>query len=250
MPTPFFSQLFFWVWAVMSSSTGTKTWEAPTLGVFLRKIAIDYVRYGYVYHSGMKQIPEGKQLWRIDKKLLDVYQVSYSPSVKVLRKKKGIARVAYVRFGREFLLLSTNGEQTTGFKVFTRFPDRDFRVKPLVVHGYQIYLKGHTPVVEIETLRFARRARFIISQFAKPQNLVKALLDELSPFNFPGIVRQKRRVLERVNERRRRANLPQVQLDLSFGVKGETSAYAAYTRKRKKLKEKREKKRRTRNYHS
>lgn len=231
-------------------SSNTKTCEASTLGMFLRKIAIDYVRYGYVYHSGIKQIPDGKQLWRIDKKLLAVYQVSYSPSVKVLRKKKGIARIAYVRFGREFLLLSTDGEQTTSFRVFTRFPDRDFRVKPLVVHGYQIYLDGQTPVVEVEPRRFIRQSRFIISQFAKPQPVVKALLNDLSPFNFPGIVRQKRRVLERVNVRRRLANLPQVQLDLSFGVKGETSAYAAYTQNRKKLKEKREKKRRARSYHS
>lgn len=229
-----------------SSGSNTKTWEAPTLGVFLRKIAIDYVRYGYVYHSGIKQIPEKKQLGRIDKKLLGTYQVSYSPSVKVLRKKKGIARVAYVRFGREFLLLATDGEQTTGFKVFTRFTDRDFRVKPLVVHGYQIYLKGETPVVEIETLRFARQARFVLSQFAKSSLRVKALLSELSPFNFPGIVRQKCRLLQRVNVRRRRANLLQVQLDLSFGVKGDGSAYAAYTRKREELQKKREEKRRVR----
>lgn len=200
-------------------ASSTKTWEAPTLGVFLRKIAIDYVRYGYVYHSGIKQIPDNKQLWRIDKKLLTVYQVSYSSSVRVRKKSKGIARTAYIRFGREFLVLATVGEQTTNFQVFTKFPDRDFRVKPLVVHGYQIYLKGQTPVVEIETLRFARRARFIISQFAKHQNLVKALIDELSPLNFPGIVRQKRRVLEKVNARRKRANLPNIQLDLSFGVK-------------------------------
>ncbi len=225
-----------------------KTWEAPTLGVFLRKIAIDYVRYGYVYHSGIKLIPESKQLWRIDRKLLSVYQVSYSPSVKVLRKRKGIARTAYVRFGREFLVLATEGEQTTHFQVFTKFPDRDFRVKPLVVRGYQIFLDGQTPVIEVETRRFARQARFVLSQFAKPEALVKKLLRELSPFNFPGIVRQKRRLLAKVNARRKRANLSNIQLDLSFGQKNqEDSAFALYARKRERLKEKREKKRRIRN---
>ena len=223
-----------------------KVWEAPTLGVFLRKIAIDYLRYGYVYHSGVKQIPEGKQLWRIDKKLLSHYQVSYSPSVKVLRKKRGIARVAYVRFGREFLLISTEGQHTTEFQTFSKYPDRDFRVRPLAVHGYQISLVGHTPVVEIERLRFARQARFVLSQFAKSSPQVRGLVSGISPFNFPGIVRQKRRLLERVNARRRKANLPLVQIDLSFGVKSQDSAYAAYTQKQEMLRNKRNQKRRVR----
>lgn len=231
-------------------SKENQAWEAQSLGVFLRKIAIDYLRYGYVYHSGIKQIPDGKQLWRIDKKLLSHYQVSYSPSVKVLRKKRGIARIAYVRFNREFLLLSTEGHHTTEFQLFSKYPDRDFRVKPLKVRGYQIYLDGQTPIVEIEKLRFTRQARFVLSQFAKSSTQVRGLVSGLSPFNFPGIVRQKRRILERVNVRRRRANLSLVQVDLSFGVKREDSAYRAYTQKRKILSVKRNHKRRTRNQNS
>lgn len=227
-------------------SNENRVWEASSLGVFLRKIAIDYLRYGYVYHSGIKQIPEGKQLWRIDKKLLSHYQVSYCPSVKVRRKKKGIARVSYVRFGREFLLLSTEGEQVTEFQAFAKYADRDFRVKPLAVHGYQISLIAGTPVIEIQKLRYARQACFVLSQFAKSSPQVRGLVSGISPFNFPGVVRQKRRLLERVNGRRRKANLPLVQIDLSFGVKNQDSAYAVYTRKREILGSRRNSQRRTR----
>lgn len=221
-------------------------WKATKCGDFLRKIAIDYARYGYVYHSGIKTIPEGKQLWRIDKKLLATYEVTYTSCVKDRKKKQGIARVAYVRLDREFILMATEGEQTTPFKVFTKYPDRDLRVKPLIVRGYAIYLQDGTPVIEVEPTRFSRQSRFVLSHFAKHPDYIVKLFRTVSPFHFPGIVRQKRTLLDKINARRRKANLSKVEINLSFNLKTGEAKFKEYLEKKRLKKQDREQRRRKR----
>src|SRR5436190_10227923 len=82
---------------------------ATSVAGFVQQLAVNYVTHGYWrYVSGF--LPEGKDLARIDEKLVDKYGIEVSVWARARRKKRGLANLQYIRHGRFFVLVATEGE--------------------------------------------------------------------------------------------------------------------------------------------
>ena len=184
-------------------------YEARTFGGFLRKIAYDYARYGYTEYA-VREIPVGKDIRAVDEKLLRVYGVTYHYTTRAKRRKSGEANVAYVRYGRRFILMAQPGEGET----WNRVVRRDLRVESLLLHGYEVRVYGKTPVITIAQRRWRRVRALVLGLALQPEprvrHLVVTWLSKVFPYSFPGIVQQKRRLIRAVNRRRKIAGLPLV----------------------------------------
>jgi hypothetical protein len=182
-------------------------YEAHTLGEMLRKVAIDYVRYGY-YRYLIAEIPRKKDPKLVDDTILKTYGVTYNYRSRALRKEAGGAVVVYVRFGHRFILLATEGAHPEVEK-------REFldcRVKPIQLSGYTVGMKGGKPNVQMSLKRY-RGLRRLLSQIAlHNEKKLNVFFGRISPFKFPGILRQQKKLLHMVNVKRKRAGLPPIKI--------------------------------------
>ena len=92
------------------------------------------VAKGYRYYI-LADVPLRKDLAAVDAKLTHVYKLGLSKSARYRRKLAGRANVAYLRYGRVFVLIATEGAH--------RFIDEnpqalDVRREPIRFHGYSI----------------------------------------------------------------------------------------------------------------
>jgi hypothetical protein len=182
-------------------------YEANSLGEMLRKIAIDYVRYGYCRYL-LAEMPRTKDVNVIDLKLLKTYGITYCRTRRARRRAKGEAVVAYVRFGHRFILLATDGLHAEVEK--QNF--KDCRTHPIQLSGYTVGVQGKKPNVQISLKRY-RAIRKLLARIALHNE--KKLIDffnRLSPFSFPGILRQKYRLLKMVNTKRKKAGLSVIEI--------------------------------------
>ena len=186
-----------------------RQYEARTFGDFLRKIAYDYARYGYTEYA-VREIPQGKDIRAVDEKLLRVYGVTYHYTTRAKRRKAGKANVAYVRYKRRFILMAQPGEGET----WNRVVRRNLQVEPLLIGGYELRVRGKTPVITIAERRWRRVRALVLGLALHPEPRVRHLLvtwlQRVFPYSFPGIVQQKRRLVRAVNRRRKTAGLPLV----------------------------------------
>lgn len=188
-------------------------YEAHTLGEMLRKVAIDYVRYGY-YRYLIIEIPRKKDPKVVDDTIIKTYQITYNYRSRALRKQAGKAVVVYVRFGHRFILLATEGKHEEVEK--RNF--LDCRQKPIHLSGYTVGVKGGKPNVQMSLKRY-RALRKLLSKIALHNE--KKLTDfflRISPFKFPGIIRQQQKLLKMVNFKRKKAGLVIIKLSLYKNV--------------------------------
>ena len=187
---------------------------APTLGVFLHKIAIDYVRHGYYRYYQVK-VNENKidQLERIDRKIVKSYKVTYHHTTRSLRKKRGEANIAYVRFGLDIILLATDGELPKGIKA-DQF--KDVREKPIGYKGYTIEVRrimrkgaieDFTPILRLSLRRHKAIRKQLLSISLHNRQKVVYYFQRISPFMYPGILHQKWYLLKTVNKKRKAGGL-------------------------------------------
>jgi hypothetical protein len=117
---------------------------ATTLGGFIQQLAVCYVGRGYwFYVPGV--VPEGVEPESVDEKLLTKYQIAVSKFERARRKRAGLANLQYLRWGRKFLLLATEGKHP--FFAEEASLIKDVRKHPLVVEGYAIgYANGRVRV--------------------------------------------------------------------------------------------------------
>jgi hypothetical protein len=107
---------------------------------FVQQLAVGYISNGYWYYvTGC--IPEHKDVLRIDRKLIDRYDIAISKWTRSRRKRQGLANVQYLRHGRFFVIIATRG--------LHRFFDeeghcvKDVRRQPIHFAGYSIgYRRG------------------------------------------------------------------------------------------------------------
>ncbi|MBD1919463.1 MULTISPECIES: hypothetical protein [Cyanophyceae] len=184
--------------------------EARTLGDFLRRIAIDYVRHGW-FRYAVRTIPQGKDMLTIDAKMKAIYGVTSCRMTRMRCRKKGIASVQYLRFGHAFVLLATEGHQDA----LGRITMRDIRESPLHFGGYSVGLARGTVVVEVER-RVWQEARTKLQNMSLigKEPLEKALAS-LPFYRFPGVVRQKLELLRAINLKRKAAGLPLLAIEAS-----------------------------------
>lgn len=189
---------------------------APTLGVFLHKIAIDYVRHGY-YRYYQVRVNENKadQVERIDRKILNSYKVTYHYTTRSLRKKRGEANIAYVRFGLNIILLATDGELPEEVaKNAEQF--LDIRQTPIRYSGYTILVRrilrkggieDFTPVLRMSLRRQKAIRKQLLSISLHNRQKIVCYFQRISPFMYPGILNQKWKLLKTVNKKRKAGGL-------------------------------------------
>jgi hypothetical protein len=133
-------------------------YEAETFGKFIKKIAIDYVRYGYVYYwAGF--IPLEKDPKLIDKKLIKTYDIRLCRMARKRKRDKGEIVFVYVRYRHRIVLLATEGEGIENVKPkFT-----DIRKSPLRLGSITIGLQGKKPSVRMSEKRFKGLKKFLLS---------------------------------------------------------------------------------------
>jgi hypothetical protein len=107
--------------------------EAVSVEGFVQQLA-NLVAKGYRYYI-MAEIPARKDVAAVDAKLIHFYKLDLTKSARYRRKLAGRANVAYLRHGRTFVLICTEG--------LHRFHDEnahslDIRREPIRFHGYSI----------------------------------------------------------------------------------------------------------------
>jgi hypothetical protein len=138
---------------------------------FVQQIAVSYVRHGYVFFV-KGRVPDGKAPAKTDEKLMSLYGIRATKDSRYKRKKRGLANLQYIRFGREWVMLGTKGEHEWYRK--ERANIRDLRRVPLVVCGYSITLaqggnklsREKTPGVDGPERDSKKRVRVQISKAA------------------------------------------------------------------------------------
>lgn len=184
--------------------------EARTLGDFLRRIAIDYVRHGW-FRYAVRTIPPEKDTLAIDAKMKATYGVTSCRTTRMRCRKKGIASVQYLRFGHTFVLLATEGYQDS----LDRITTRDIRESPLHFGGYSVGLARGTVVVEVERKVWqVTEAQLHNLSLIGKEPLEKAL-SSLPFYRFPGVVRQKLKLFQAINLKRKAAGLPLLTIEAS-----------------------------------
>ncbi|MCG6137078.1 MAG: hypothetical protein MET45_20995 [Nostoc sp. LLA-1] len=182
-------------------------YEAHSLGELLRKVAIDYVRYGY-YRYLVIQIPKAKDPKLIDEKILSAYRITYHRTKRARLKAQGEAVVAVVRFGHRFVLLATEGTHTELGKRLCL----DCRVTPIHLSGYTVGVKDGKPNVQMSLKRYRGLKKLLTHTALHNENKLIDFFGRISPFKFPGILRQQQKLLKMVNAKRKKAGLTRITL--------------------------------------
>lgn len=178
-----------------------------SFGDFLRRIAFDYVRYGY-YRYAIRTIPEGKDVEAIDDKIRRIYSITSCRMTRTRRRRQGQASAQYLRWHHTFVLLATDGHHQT----FDKLRSYDIRHTPLHLGAYSLGLRGKTVHIQVTRRVWRRVKRLIRHRELRSHGEVQRLIHTLPFYNFPGVVAQKRKLLRQVNRRRKRAGLPRVIL--------------------------------------
>jgi hypothetical protein len=182
--------------------------EATSVEGFVHQLAVSYLGNGYwFYVTG--DIPEGKDPWKVDEKLLARYEIDVSKWARARRKRAGIANLQYIRFGQFFVLLATHGVHL--FFEEEASSIRDARKTPIRFRGYSIsYRNGH-PHVRIEQEQYKQIKAYFLE--LAPHRSAEWLGWELGtlPFEpYAPVRRQLLAVLRSVNRERKKAGFDAV----------------------------------------
>ena len=178
-------------------------WEATSLEGFVQQLACAYLRCGYVYFV-RGEVPEGKNARSVGGALVKREPVDVSKWERARRQRAGLANVQYVRFGRVFVLLATQGQHPL-FDA-ERSTVRDARRTPIRVGGYALSIRGgHVHVrIDLEVYRRLRAYLFDIAIHRRAPALAAEFYG--LPFEpYAPVRRQFLNMLRLVNKRRKAA---------------------------------------------
>lgn len=178
-------------------------WVVPTLGTFLRRIAIDYVRHGYVWYR-LRTIPEQKDPLAVTANVCRYYSITSHRTTRQRQRAQGYASVVVVTYRHTLALFATHGQH----RFFEEDAPYNIHTVPLYYFGYSIGIKQGKPCVMVAPKRWkAIRAQAHAIALHNPAK-VTAYLNNSTPFAFPGILRQQYALWKQVNQRRKKAGLP------------------------------------------
>lgn len=109
--------------------------RATSVEGFVQQLVVGYLAHGYYFYV-RGRIPEPKDPARTDQKILGQYGIAISKWCRHRRKRRGQARVQYLRHDRFYVILATHGEHP--FFAAEAKQIRDFRRQPLFFMGYSI----------------------------------------------------------------------------------------------------------------
>jgi hypothetical protein len=102
---------------------------------FIQQLAVGYISNGYYFYvAGV--IPSEKSAARVDAKILAAYDIAISKWTRSRRKVAGQANVQYLRHGRFYVIIATNGVHP--FFEAEAKTLRDIRKTPILFMGYSI----------------------------------------------------------------------------------------------------------------
>ena len=190
-------------------------------------LATNLLTSGYRYYV-TGHVPEPKAPAAVDAKLIAKYDLGLSRWELARRKRIGYASVRYVRCGRFFIMVATEG-QHPWFRE-ERGLVRDARKEPITYGGYHIGLKRGPDRGTSGQPRDAHRLHVRVSLTRKTYTELKAYFLELGvhgsveelrhefrsvPFEpYAPVRRQLLNILRAVNRARKRANKEQLPFDV------------------------------------
>jgi hypothetical protein len=178
---------------------------------FIQQLAVAYVARGYFFYV-TGRIPEAKDPYRVDAKLIDRYQIDLTKWSRARRKRLGRASVQYLRHEDFFVILATHGEH--------RFFDlegenvRDVRRRAIRYAGYAVAFRGGHVQVRIDLPQY-RMLKAWFEEEATRRSVAafaKAFYDlPFEPYHL--VKKQEFSLLRAVNRRRKAAGLPLVPVE-------------------------------------
>lgn len=104
--------------------------EAVSIDGLVQQIAVSYLRHGYFYFvTGM--LPEEKDPYALDSKLIDRYGIDANERERARRKLAGLANMQYIRSGRFFVLMCSEGRHP--FREREAEVIKDARKSPILI---------------------------------------------------------------------------------------------------------------------
>lgn len=183
---------------------------------FVQQLAVAYITHGYWFYVA-GEIPEGKDPAAVDAKLIDRYGIAISKWARCRRKKRGLANMQYLRYGRFFMLLATTGRHD--FFELERASFRDVRRVPVKFAGYSIGCrKGwdgrwHASVRIERRLHAELKAGFVEIARRCGSGAVQSELTKLGHKPFGPVRRQLLEIHRAVNRARRAAGLERLPIE-------------------------------------
>lgn len=187
---------------------GRYRYEATTVEGFVQQLAVCYLRNRYWFYV-LGEIPAEKDPHGVDDKLLTRYGIEQSKWAKARAKRRGIAKVQYLRYRTTFVLVSTEGCHP--FFDEEKANIEDARERPVKFYGYSIGYKDGHPFVRIATAPYRELVEAFLNSALTSSGETLAARFKALPFEPYGPVKvQLRRLLQRANEVRRSAGLTRI----------------------------------------
>lgn len=188
--------------------------EATTVTGFIQQLACAYLRSGYV-RAACGILPDGKDAISFDEKQIKRYRLDEtSARMRWQRRRAGLARVQYLRHGRVFVVLATDGEHDVFEREEGRIA-RDLRERPLLAFGYSLRVaNGHVQVriAEREYRTFAAEVLYLASREPMADKIAR-LFRRLPYESYAPVRGQIFGLLAAVNKQRKRAGFGLVPSD-------------------------------------
>lgn len=193
--------------------------SCDSLGNFLRRIAFDYVRYGY-HRYALREIPKEKDPGLIDDKVCRAYGVTSCRTKRHRRRAIGKATVEYLRWDHTFVLLATDGTNAA----FERLRSFDIAQSPLHLRGYTIGIRPSGVSVELSRSELKKVRQAVKEVELQAPSKVEDRVTSFPIYRFPGVLTQLYTIVREVNLRRKAAGLlparPEIRPQLEARYRG------------------------------
>jgi hypothetical protein len=191
---------------------------------FVNLLATSLLPRGYWFYV-KGRIPEDKNPQEVDRKILDKYEINLSKWARRRRAVKGEAKLRYLRFERDFILIATHGKN--------RFYDhegkqvKDARIKPIKWRGYSLSArqdqktkKWHS-LVRMQLHVYQEYKARILKYAAKVQKpgWWYGFFWNIPYMPYAGVNKQKFDLLRKVNRVRKTGGLEQIKWDKAIKFK-------------------------------
>jgi len=200
-------------------------YESPSLDGFVQRIVVLSQKGYYYFLNGT--IPAGRDLIYTDQKLLEKSVAWVTKDQRYLRKQQGKANAHYFRHDRDWAVMLTDGAHPMRREnQKERLLDlRNEEHPPLYVGGYSIKLRRDgTPegqrrgklraAVRIDDDSYSLlKARFLELCLRRPSGVLAASIYNVPFEPYAPVYRQMTAIVKAMNERRAKANMPEVPLD-------------------------------------
>lgn len=185
--------------------------EAKTSAEIIRRLTKYYIPNGYYFFT-VSTIPERKDVAEVDRNIIEKYGLAISRTTRSRDKAKGVARVQYLRYERQVILVATRGEHS----FFDDKSVRDCRKTPLPVWYYWITASENRYHVRVcpESYHMVREKLLRLAESGKEDDAIEQIR-ALPWLNYPDIQKQKWRLTKELSQALRKKGKAELLLSLA-----------------------------------